>query len=101
MSRKPVIVYGASGCTGRLVAEALRNYQIPFIAAGRNRARIEEAMQAVPGIKTADYEIVEVNHDLDSLVELFSGSQVVCNTVGPFLYYGPLVVEACAKAETN
>jgi len=98
MSRKPVIVYGASGYTGRLVAEALRNYQVPFIAAGRNRARIEEAMQVVPGIETADYEIVEVNHDLDSLVDLFSGSQVVCNTVGPFLYYGPMVVEACARA---
>jgi len=98
MSKKPVIIYGASGYTGRLVAEAMRSYQIPFIAAGRNRSRIEEAMQAVPGIETADYEVVEVNHDLESLVELFSGSQVVCNTVGPFLYYGPLVVEACARA---
>jgi short subunit dehydrogenase-like uncharacterized protein len=44
MSKKPVIVYGASGYTGRLMAEALRNYQIPFIAAGRNRSRIEETM---------------------------------------------------------
>jgi len=43
MSKKPVVVYGASGYTGRLVAEALRNYQIPFIAAGRNKARLEEA----------------------------------------------------------
>ena len=101
MSKKPVIVYGASGYTGRLVAEALRNYQIPFIAAGRNKARVEEAMGLVPGIETADYEVVEVNHDLDSLVELFSGAQVVCNTVGPFLYFGPLVVEACAKARVH
>jgi len=98
MSKKPVIVYGASGYTGRLVAEALRNYQIPFIAAGRNKARVEEAMSLVPGIETADYEVVEVQHELDALVELFAGSQVVCNTVGPFLYFGPLAVEACAKA---
>lgn len=98
MSKKPVIIYGASGYTGRLVAEALRNYQIPFIAAGRNKARLEEAMALVPGIETADYEIAEVSHDLNSLVELFSGAQVVCNTVGPFLYFGPLAVEACAKA---
>ena len=101
MSKKPVIVYGASGYTGRLVAEALRNYQIPFIAAGRNRERIEEAMRLVPGIETADYEVMEVSHELDSLVELFRGSQVVCNTVGPFLYYGPLVVEACARANVH
>ena len=96
-----LVLWGASGFTGRLVAEALRNYQIPFIAAGRNKARVEEAMGLVPGIETADYEVVEVNHDLDSLVELFSGAQVVCNTVGPFLYFGPLVVEACAKARVH
>lgn len=101
MSKKPVIVYGASGYTGRLVAESLRNYQIPFIAAGRDRARVEEAMMLVPGIETAQYEVVEVKHELDSLVELFSGAQVVCNTVGPFLYFGPLVVEACARAQAH
>ena len=98
MANKPVVVYGASGYTGRLVAEALRNYEIPFIAAGRNRARIEEAMALVPGIETADYEIVEVEHDRKALAELFAGSEVVCNTVGPFYYFGKLVVEACADA---
>jgi hypothetical protein len=98
MSKKPVIVYGASGYTGRLVAEALRNYQIPFIAAGRNRARLEEAMSLVPGIENADYEIVEVQHESAALHELFKGAELVCNTVGPFHYFGSLVVEVCAKA---
>jgi hypothetical protein len=98
MSKKPVVIYGASGYTGRLVAEAMRHYQIPFIAAGRNGPRVEEAMKLVPGIETAEYEVAEVNHDLESLVELFSGAEVVCNTVGPMWYYAPLVVEACARA---
>ncbi len=40
----PVVVYGASGYTGRLAIEFLREYGIPFVAAGRNRARIEEAL---------------------------------------------------------
>src|SRR6266705_4826005 len=48
MSKKPVIVYGASGYTGRLICEALRNYQIPFIAAGRDAKRVEESMKFVP-----------------------------------------------------
>ena len=34
---KPVVVYGASGYTGRLVCEYLREYNIPFIAAGRRK----------------------------------------------------------------
>ena len=40
MSNKPVIVYGASGYTGRLVCEYLREYNVPFVAAGRDKARI-------------------------------------------------------------
>ena len=34
--KKPVVVYGVSGYTGRLVCEYLREYNIPFIAAGRD-----------------------------------------------------------------
>jgi acyl-CoA synthetase (AMP-forming)/AMP-acid ligase II len=42
---KPVVVYGASGYTGRLVCEYLREYRVPFIAAGRDKARIAEALE--------------------------------------------------------
>jgi hypothetical protein len=98
MSIKPVVVYGASGYTGRLVCEFLREYQIPFIAAGRNKARIEEVMAKVPGIETADYEVLEVSHDEASLTELFRGRKVVCNTVGPFAYYGETVIKAALAA---
>ena len=34
MSTKPVVVYGASGYTGRLICEYLREYNLPFVAAG-------------------------------------------------------------------
>jgi short subunit dehydrogenase-like uncharacterized protein len=95
---RPVIVYGASGFSGRLVAEYLREYNVPFIAAGRNRARIEEVMKRVPGIETADYEVAEVGSSVDELAKLFSGAKVVCNTVGPFIYSGPHVIEACFRA---
>ena len=98
MSKNPVIVYGASGYTGRLIAEYLREYQLPFIAAGRDASRVEEAMAQVPGIETATYETVQVEHTLDALVELFTGAKVVCNTVGPFARFGTLVVQAALKA---
>ena len=92
---KPVIVYGASGYTGRLVCEYLREYNVPFIAAGRDKARIAEAMDKVPGIDTIEHDIVEVSHDVEPLSELFDGAKVVLNTVGPFAQYGREVVEAC------
>lgn len=99
MSKKPVVVYGASGYTGRLVCEYLREYQIPFIAAGRSAERIEAAMKShVPGIETASYEVAEVAHTVPALTELFRGAAVVLNTVGPFARFGTEVVEACLAA---
>ena len=92
---KPVVVYGASGYTGRLVCEYLREFNVPFVAAGRDKARIAEALDKVPGIDTVAHEIVEVEHQVAPLTELFDGARVVCNTVGPFAQYGNEVVEAC------
>jgi short subunit dehydrogenase-like uncharacterized protein len=97
-TEKPVIVYGASGYTGRLVCEYLREYNVPFVAAGRDKARIQEAMDKVPGIDTVEHEIVEVAHDVEPLAELFDGARVVLNTVGPFAQYGREVVEACIRS---
>ena len=95
---KKVVVYGASGYTGRLVCEYLREFNVPFIAAGRDKARIAEALETVPGIGTVDHEIVEVEHAAGPLSELFDGASVVCNMVGPFATYGHEVVEACLAA---
>lgn len=101
-NKKPVVVYGASGYTGRLVCEYLREYNIPFIAAGRSADKLQEAMQAnVPGIETASYEVVAVEHTVDALTALFSGASVVLNTVGPFAKFGPEVVQACLAAKCH
>jgi hypothetical protein len=97
-SNYPVVIYGASGYTGRQVAEYLRDYRVPFVAAGRDRARIEEAMRMVPGIDDCIYEIAEVDHDVESLAKLFRGRRVVCNTVGPFARRANTVIEAALKA---
>ena len=96
--KRPVVLYGASGFSGRLTAEFLREFNVPFIAAGRNRAKIQDVMNHVPGIESADYEIAETAGSVDDLVKLFTGARVVCNTVGPFLYNGPRVIEAALKA---
>jgi len=96
--KRPVVVYGASGFSGRLVIEFLREHNVPFIAAGRDRAKIEDVLEHVPGIGVADYEIVQVSHDVDELAELFDGARVVSNSVGPCFRYAPTVVEAALRA---
>lgn len=98
-SEYPVIVYGASGYTGTLIAEQLIDMGIPFIAAGRNAARIEQVMaERVAGLEQGKFKIVEVQHNSAELAKLFSTAKVVCNTVGPFLKYYKEVVEACLEA---
>src|SRR5262244_2839688 len=98
MTKRPVVIYGANGFSGRLIAEFLREYNTPFIAAGRSAARIRDVMDHVPGIETADLEIVETAGSPEDLIRLFTGAKVVCNTAGPQIYNGPRVIEAALKA---
>ena len=72
-AKRPVVVYGASGYTGRLVCEFLRQYRIPFVAAGRNAERIQATMDHLPGVESADYEVVAVRNTVESLAELLDG----------------------------
>jgi hypothetical protein len=97
-SAKPVVVYGASGYTGRLICEYLRELNVPFTAAGRDKDRLQDVVSRIPGIETVDYNIHEVGHDVAALTELFRGASVVCNTVGPFISFGDEVAEAALAA---
>lgn len=96
--KKPVVLYGASGFSGRLIAEFLREYKLPFVAAGRDKQRIQDVLDSVPGISTATYEVAQVEHSVDALASLFDGARVVCNATGPCFRYAPTVVEAALKA---
>ncbi len=80
-----------------MVAEHLRDLGTPFVAAGRDRKRIEESLQLVPGIENARYEIAEVEHSVEALTKLLEGRRVICNTVGPFMRHNKEVAEACLR----
>lgn len=99
MAQYPVVIYGASGYTGMLIMDWLIDQRIPFTAVGRSAERIESQMrERVMRLESAEYEIVECEHDTDALVRAFTGAKVVCNTVGPFVKYGQVGVEAALRA---
>jgi hypothetical protein len=98
MGKEHVVLYGASGYTGKLTAWKLAERGIPFIAAGRNKARLVEEMAKVSELRGHDYSCVSVAHDKAALTELFSGRKVVLNIVGPFMQLGRPVVEAALAA---
>ena len=99
MAKYPVVVYGASGYTGMLTMDWLIDQNIPFTCVARNAKRTEEMMaQRVVRLESATYEIIECEHNVESLIKAFKGAKVVCNTVGPFINFGAATVEAALKA---
>ncbi len=99
MAKYPVVIYGASGYTGMLIMDWLIDQNIPFTAVARNAARVQEMMsRRVVRLESATYEIIEAEHTVESLVKAFAGAKVVCNTVGPFVNFGLVGVEAALKA---
>lgn len=93
-----VVIYGASGYTGKLIAWQLAERGIPFVAAGRSQSRLETEMAKVPELEGFDYECVEVAHELGALKELFSGKKLVYNVVGPFMQLCEVVVKASLES---
>lgn len=101
-----IIVYGATGYTGRLVAEHfVREYggraDAPkWAMAGRSLAKLEE----VRGLIGAPADTPLVTADADdpaSLEAMCRRTRVVLTTVGPYQLYGDALVAACVKTGTD
>ncbi|WP_019517318.1 saccharopine dehydrogenase family protein [Sphingomonas sp. Mn802worker] len=94
-----VIVYGASGYTGRLVAEYLaQTYPtgVRWAMAGRSVAKLE-AVRDEMGV-SADIPIVTADADAPaSLRAMCMRATVVITTVGPYQLYGSDLVAACVE----
>ena len=101
MENKKVVVYGATGYTGKLIMKHLADRGIPFIAAARSKSRLDEQCDLVPELANADYSKVEVAHEEDALTKLFTGREVVYNVVGPFMQLGEPVVKAALNANCH
>ena len=100
-----VIVYGATGFTGRLVAEymatAYPGQDKPrYAMAGRSRAKLEEVRDLIGA--PADTPLVTADADDPiSLRAMAERTEVVLTTVGPYQLYGSELVAACAAAGTG
>lgn len=98
MSEPKVVLYGASGYTGKLVAGQLAARGIPFIAAGRNVERLKSELANSPETANAAYKVAAAPAEVNALTELFRGKVAVYNTVGPMMQLATPVVEAALAA---
>jgi short subunit dehydrogenase-like uncharacterized protein len=103
-----VVLWGASGFTGRLVAEHLvqraAGGSLRLALAGRNRARLEEVRQELAEVRPEASGLPILlgdSFDRPSLDALAAQASVVCSTVGPYARYGHDLVAACADHHTH
>ncbi len=99
-----LVLYGATGFTGRLLAEqvAQRAPEGARIAlAGRSMAGLGEVRDSL-GERAADWPLILAEAgDRPSLNRLAQSTVAVATTVGPYLRYGLPLVGACAKFGTH
>ncbi|MDX1734131.1 MAG: saccharopine dehydrogenase NADP-binding domain-containing protein [Halioglobus sp.] len=102
-----IIVWGASGFTGQLVAEYLAatygvDGDLRWAMAGRNEAKLKDVLRTVaPGAKDSLPLVIADSADRASLDAMVARANVICTTVGPYAKYGTPLVEACIEAGTD
>ncbi|HEX8952159.1 MAG TPA: saccharopine dehydrogenase NADP-binding domain-containing protein [Polyangia bacterium] len=96
MSNVAVVVYGATGFTGRLVCAELQRRKVPFAVAGRDHAKLT-ALSA--SLATAQPEVlVAPLDDRPALERAIARGRVVLACAGPFARMGEPVREAALAA---
>jgi short subunit dehydrogenase-like uncharacterized protein len=100
-----VVVYGATGFTGRLVAEYLvtrsAGEDAPrWAMAGRSRAKLEEVRSSINAASDLPLIVADAA-DSAALRAMAERSRVVISTVGPYQLYGSPLVEACVATGTG
>ena len=100
-----VIVFGATGYTGKLVAEYMKDEygddeSIKWAIAGRNMEKLMLVKNDL-GLKD-EIEMIEVDSsDIDALNKMTSSTKCVLTTVGPYQLYGSDLVQSCASNGTD
>jgi short subunit dehydrogenase-like uncharacterized protein len=95
-----IVVYGATGFTGQLVAEYLAAHykndaQLKWAMAGRSKDKLAKVRDAI-GAPAETPLIVADASDPASLKAMIDQTRSVVTTVGPYLLYGNELIAGCA-----
>jgi short subunit dehydrogenase-like uncharacterized protein len=99
-----VILYGASGFTGKQTAQYFAQHAPPglrWAIAGRNRAKLEAVKQALGEPARRLEVLIAESHDSAAVDALVARTRVLLTTAGPFALYGTALVDACVRWQTH
>jgi len=99
-----VIIWGATGFTGRLVAEYMLNQygidgEVKWAMGARNAVKLEKVQNEIGADKVP--VVIADSQKMETLERLVQRTKVICTTVGPYAKYGSQLVEACVKHQTD
>jgi short subunit dehydrogenase-like uncharacterized protein len=90
-----IVLFGATGYTGRLTAKAMVERGIKPVLAARSRAKLDElADELGGGLETATADV----SDPPSVAALVESGDVLVTTVGPFVRWGQPAAAAATTA---
>jgi len=96
-----IIVYGATGYTGRLVAEYLKDKNgLKWAMAGRSADKLVEVRDLIGAAADTPLIVADAS-DPDTLDAMVKRTKVVLTTVGPYQLYGNELVAACVANGTH
>src|SRR5262245_26749142 len=107
MRERDIVVLGATGFTGALVAEYLVRRglgDLRLALAARDREKLEQVRRRLATIDPAAADLpllIADSFDRASLDAIARDTKVLCTTVGPYSKYGELTVAACASNGTH
>lgn len=102
-----LVVWGATGFTGGLVAEHLAKHRDAlkldaWAIGGRNREKLERLQQHLAAlVQPAPQIVVGDGHDRSSLEPIARRARAICSTAGPYSSYGSELVAVCAQEGTH
>jgi short subunit dehydrogenase-like uncharacterized protein len=104
-SKFDIVVYGATGFTGQLVAEYLAAHykgdsNLKWAMAGRSKEKLASVRDAI-GAPADTALIVADASDPASLKAMIDQTKSVVSTVGPYQLYGSELVAFCAATGTD
>lgn len=96
-----IIVYGATGYTGRLVAEYLKDKSgVKWAMAGRSADKLAEVRDLIGAPADTPFVVADAS-DPASLDAMAKRASVILTTVGPYQLYGNELVAACVANGTD
>ncbi|OEU95763.1 saccharopine dehydrogenase family protein [Streptomyces oceani] len=102
-----LVLFGATGFTGRLTARYLAEHVPPgcrWALAGRDRQKLMAVRAELAALRPecAGLPLLDADvADPSALFRMAADSRVVISTVGPYMRYGEPLVAACAEAGTD